>query len=217
MLDQPITVEQIQAAILQRVTVPRDLLVGYAMKLQALQAGTLTWQDIVSISKEASLFMQVFQNLSIEDRKAAVQSIVDMVIDNTDTPFLPDNFTDPIFKAVSRPIVDLFVDKIEGVQTLSKATFPEQLSLENAPEFFKQSVSSILNGNVGWTELFSILSKAVQLFENNETIPVDEKRQMAKELVDQIIDNTDTPLLPDDFSDPVFKSISHAMIDELIM
>jgi len=217
MLDQPVSVEQIQAAILQRFTAPRDLLVGYAMKLQGLQAGTLTWQDIVSISKEASLFMQMFQNLTAEDRKAGVQSIVDMVIDMTDTPFLPDSFTDPIFKAVSRPIVDLLVDKIEGVQTPSKISLPAELSPENAADVFKQSISETISGNIGWTELFSVLSKAIQLFENNNTMSVDEKRQMAKQLVDQIIDDTDTPFLPDDFSDPVFKSISHAMIDELIL
>ena len=216
MLDQPVSVEQIQAAVLHRFTAPRDLLIGYATKLQALQKGMLTWQDIVSISKEASLFMQVFQNLSSEQRKAGVQTIVDMVIDMTDTPYLPDNFTDPIFKAISGQVINLLADKLEGGKSASKDGTSEEFSLENAVSDFKKSISSAISNSGSWTGLFSILSKAVQLFNKDTKMTVVEKRQLAKDLMDQIIDETDTPFLPDDFSDPVFKSISYAMIDELI-
>jgi len=75
-----------------------------------------TVHDLFSKSYE---FVKEKQGLSLEDQKQTLVKLIDVMIDITDTPYLPDTLTDPIFKALMPTLLDLFLSfQGPGVQLI---------------------------------------------------------------------------------------------------
>ncbi len=216
MLDQPAVIIEERPAELKASPIPKDVLYSIAANIQASLADGFQWHDIVTVSKEAYHFVQMFHNLTVDEREQSIEEVVDIVIDNTDTPYLPDNFTDPIFKAIARPCIVLLFSKFEGLRPLPVGNPSESSPSSQDLQAFKSKTSSIFAIGAEWKDLFSLISLVIEFIEDYKVMTQVEKRLMAIKIVDEIIDETDTPYLPDTFSDPIFKAISRAVIEELI-
>jgi hypothetical protein len=84
------------------------------------------WKDCVKIINESLNFIKQNQNLTLEQQKEKVNAILGHVIDLTDTPYLPDSYTDPIFKASIGPVIDFIVAMNgEGFEIIPTLHFEE--------------------------------------------------------------------------------------------
>lgn len=71
------------------------------------------FEDIAVVVKEATKFAQI-PGLPNQEKKDLAVALVCHVIDITDTPWLPDAWTDPIFKKFVPNLIDLLVDASQG-------------------------------------------------------------------------------------------------------
>lgn len=69
--------------------------------------------DIAVVLKEVTVFAQAFQ-LPGDEKKALALRVANRVIDETDTPWLPDPLTDPLMKKLLPNLIDLVVDAAKG-------------------------------------------------------------------------------------------------------
>lgn len=69
--------------------------------------------DISVVIREVTTFAEMF-NLSGPEKKALALQVAERVIDETDTPWLPDALTDPLMKKLLPNLIDLVVDAARG-------------------------------------------------------------------------------------------------------
>jgi hypothetical protein len=70
-------------------------------------------QDLSVVVKEVTVFSEAF-SLTGEEKKALAMQVASQVIDETDTPWLPDALTDPLLKKLLPSLIDLVVDASKG-------------------------------------------------------------------------------------------------------
>ena len=78
-----------------------DDLKNAAISIKEIFEDGFEWRDIASLMKLSLEYVDNFFTMDGLDKKEAVLEIIDFVIDETDTPYLPDCITDPIFKALA--------------------------------------------------------------------------------------------------------------------
>ena len=61
-------------------------------------------QDLIFMTYRAAAFLETDTNLTLDEKRAGVVVILNQVIDQTDTPGLPDYLFDPLFKAILPPL-----------------------------------------------------------------------------------------------------------------
>lgn len=71
------------------------------------------WEDISTVLREATKFAQVVA-LSGSEKKALALNIIGRVLDETDTPWLPDSWTDDWMKRMAPGLIDWAVDSAKG-------------------------------------------------------------------------------------------------------
>jgi len=70
-------------------------------------------EDISTVLKEVTVFAEAF-TLPGDEKKALALRVANRVIDETDTPWLPDALTDPLMKKLLPNLIDLIVDAAKG-------------------------------------------------------------------------------------------------------
>jgi len=71
--------------------------------------------DLLKAANLARDVSKELKELKDKDHRQVAVEIINGVIDATDTPWLPDSMTDPIFKMVAPWAVDKAFDAVEGV------------------------------------------------------------------------------------------------------
>lgn len=77
------------------------------------------WEDVATVIEEASVFADLFDMPGSEKRALALR-LINRVIDETDTPWLPDAFTDPLLKRFIPGVVDLIIKGTKGKLAINK-------------------------------------------------------------------------------------------------
>jgi len=72
------------------------------------------WTDLFTLIPETMEIVETVKGMSGEEKQAAVEGILDYVIDQTDIPWLPDSFVDPILKKGVRYIVPMIAKAAKG-------------------------------------------------------------------------------------------------------
>ncbi len=167
------------------------------------------WKDTALIIKSCLEFSAEFPLLGVDEKRVVAIQMFDDLIDLTDTPYLPDSYTDPLFKA----IVPLFVNLL----------IPDSARNEEVPHLDKLDLSSIrqtvqnilssFDDGFQWKDLAELSQLAIFFSEQYPLLPPEDKATMSKQIVDGVINETDTPYLIDAVSDPIFKAIIHPIID----
>lgn len=78
------------------------------------------FEDVNVVLKAAVSFAQVAE-LTGPERKALALQVLERVIDTTDTPWLPDNWTDPLMKKLLPGLIDTVVDAAQGKLGITEA------------------------------------------------------------------------------------------------
>ena len=169
-----------------------------------------TWQELAHVLKESFHVVQLNQSLTIDEQKQHVTKILDYVIDLTDTPYLPDSWSDPLFKMLVPPIIDLVSKAFNGqlVPILSNAPpSPETFKL-----FIEKTKTTFADG-FQWSDLGVCIENAILFVGGFPSLTLEEKKQSVIDILDTIIDITDTPIVPDSITDPIFKAMVPPLVN----
>lgn len=170
---------------------------------------SFTWKELTNIIKESFYVVQKHQNLSIQEQKQSVIKIIDYITDLTDTPYLPDEWIDPLFKMLIPSVVELMS------KALNNNLIPVLSDVPPSPETFKifiHKTSESFVGGFHWSDLGLCIENAILFVGGFPSLSTQEKKQSVIDILDTIIDITDTPFLFNNVTDPIFK----AMIPPLV-
>lgn len=169
------------------------------------------WNDIASLMKFSLKYVENFFTLDGSEKKEAVLEIIDYVIDETDTPYLPDFITDPIFKALADSFVNIIMpDSIDKIAPNKK--IEGEITLDDIEEF----VNDIKEGFKDGFQVHDIANITIETIKfTSEFIDttVNEKKQIAKDIVNELIESIEIPFVPENFSDSILKALADGFID----
>ena len=78
------------------------------------------WADVFSIVPKAMEIVESVQEMTGEEKQESAEAIIDYVIDNTDTPWLPDSLTDPLLKKGTRYMIPMLIRASKGEFSFNK-------------------------------------------------------------------------------------------------
>ncbi|MBM3192431.1 MAG: hypothetical protein FJZ63_07275 [Chlamydiae bacterium] len=170
----------------------------------------LSWKNATLILEESFNFVSSDATLSIEAQKQQVVTIFNYIIDLTDTPYLPDTYTDPLFKILVPPLVDLISKSFKGtlVPIISTQPFTRESFLK-----FTEELKNTFTINFRWQDLVTCIGDAISFIAGFSDLALQDKKDLSIEIINFIIDNTDTPYVPDSISDPLFKALARPVIE----
>ncbi len=199
----------------QGVTAPtKQDLETCAKKIVATQGDGFQWSDIPAIMKIAFHFVDSYPARTLSQKQADIITIINYVIDYTDTPGLPDFITDPIFKALIPPFVPLvFPEALIGSIPVK---VPDEMVQMKDEKGMAKLIATQTKGKMEYKDLMPSVRLSAQMAQMLPGLTSKEQTKAAKRIIDLVIDETDTPWLPDFWSDPIFKTFGHAMIDLLM-
>jgi hypothetical protein len=103
----------------------------------------------------------------------------------------------------------LFPSSIDTTLFPPEATSPSQIELIEATN----TLITKLDKKMEWSDISTCLLYVCQFASSYHTLSPQDKAYIAKQMLKEFIDKTDTPFLPDVIFDEVFKRIGYAMID----
>ena len=189
-----------------------DDLLNRAKEIQAIFADGFQWSDLGDMIKQSYEFIVKYQKMSSEEMRDAVVGIISHLIDLTDTPYLPDRFTDPLFKAMVPPFVDVFGHFIATNVGQLPTVESEKPSPEKLMEYAK-TIKAAFDDGFQWSDLAVAVQSSIEFMGSFPFLPVEEKKECVVEIVNHVIDITDTPKLPDSYIDPIFKSMVPSFVE----
>jgi len=67
-----------------------------------------------------------------------------------------------------------------------------------------------------WSDVFDLVPNAMEIVEQAGGMTGPEKEESALAIIDYVVDNTNTPWIPDALTDPIIKKAARYMIPKLI-
>ena len=86
----------------------------HAEKVMELFADGFQWSDVLEVVPQVMEIVGAVEDMTGEEKKEAAEAILDYVIDETDFPWIPDSFVDPILKKGVRIIIPMLFKAAEG-------------------------------------------------------------------------------------------------------
>ncbi len=184
----------------------------FALEIKNTFGDDFQWQDLAKMMNVSCEFLDAYPALNYEEKKEALITVLENVVDITDTSCLPDDFFDPLFKAMLPSFAEiLFPENIDAshlnLQVLKGS--PTQKVLKK----YKENIVDMFEDGFEWNDLASVVYNSYRLAHQFVELSNEEKCDFTKTLLDYVVDNTDTPYLPDHYSDPIFKAIAHPFIE----
>lgn len=195
-------------------------LAEFAKKVKSEFADGFQWGDIGAIVGYTMGLLE--DTLDVNSKREAVTKIIDIVIDMTDTPVLPDHFTDPLFKAMVHPLIDLAFNAIDGKVSFSDVTSADENVDTTSPitksesKSFAEKLTYVFSNGFEWSDLSRIVALSIDYVSDFAEMDTVMKRQAIIDIMDYVIDMTDTPYLPDGFTDPIFKQLVPPFVDLIL-
>lgn len=216
-------IEQIVASVSKTLDTPmfpltkRDININDPLYLQAkamvdAMHDGFNWGDLTNLIRECFRFVKMHQGLSIAEQKQQVTTIIDYIIDLTDTPYLPDQFTDPLFKSLVPPMIDLISRVFNGQFNF----IPILSDVPPSPDTFKTYIEKIRQNfadGFQWTDIVVCVQNTIEFIGGFPSLTSEQKRQSVIDIINTIIDVTDTPFVPDTFVDPILKAICAPLVN----
>jgi|GEM_PF-1084570 len=173
-----------------------------------------SWKDCVKIINESLNFIKENQNLTIEQQKEKVNAIMGHLIDLTDTPYLPDSYTDPIFKAAIAPVIDFIVAMNgEGFEIIPTLHFEK--ANQKTFKAFTEKLKETYGDGFQWSDLAVYLKESTSFVLGFNNLSRDEMKSFLRDIINRLIDITDTPFLPDALIDPVLKAFTSPLVESI--
>lgn len=191
-----------------------DPLYIYAQSLLSVFEGGFSWTNFTKMLHSSFVFIKQNQRLSIEDQKKKVCTIINYVIDLTDTPYVDDSYADPVLKAITPPIIDLIATVENGSFSIIPALSEVAFNKEGCKKFMEE-LTAIHSDGFQWSDLQSYLEKTISFMGGFSELTSKDKQGYVLEILYQVIDLTDTPGLPDMITDPIVKAVIPGLVQYL--
>lgn len=227
MLDVPQHIEDVQKAQAEHIymmednknyrtsaqLMSRDLAISQkAKEISDLYADGFQWSDISTMINLGFDFLKNFQDLSFEEKKDLLVTLLERVIDDTDTPLLPDYYTDPLFKSMIPPIMDIVLSAEEGLLSFLPVLSDEKADSVTFQKYAEKLQASFSDG-FQWADIATVIRCSVEFVAGFHNLTKEEQQHSTIDIVNFVIDATDTPFLPDTFIDPVFKALTKPLVE----
>lgn len=193
-----------------------DELLGYAEELKSVFDDGFQWSDLSTIARLSIEFMHQFIEMNEKERRDGVVSVIEHLIDITDTPYLPDFITDPIMKALVPPFVDLMISVTEGeVMTRGAQRYGhnESVATPEAVNAFSEELKPVLHSDFTWSNFFQAFQESLEFFCTFFDMSLETKKDAIYGVLAFIIDETSWPFFLDPILDPILKAILPPVID----
>lgn len=82
--------------------------------LERFQGGDFHWSDLIDIVPEVMAIVQQVGGMTGPEKQTAAEAILDYIIDETNIPWLPDKYVDPICKKGVRKLVPMLINAAKG-------------------------------------------------------------------------------------------------------
>ncbi len=190
----------------------KELVLPYARSVAQALADGFQWEDLPLIVLQAKKFVEQFEKLGVKERKAAVVSILNYVIEHTDTPKLPDAITDPFFKALVPPFVELvfFASELGGEGVRAMAAELKEGGVEGLYSAMKERVTA----DFSWEKVFDAFSLALRYF--RESVDKEQAKTGLNAALSFLIDVTVWPYGIDPIMDPLMKALLPPVINLVV-
>lgn len=197
------------------VQTPNDQdLLNCAREIKQIFDDGFQWSDLGLMVDEAMDFVEAYDGLTLDQKRNNILAIVNHVIDITDTPYLPDRIFDPIFKDIMPAFVDMAMNTFKGKLTLNlgSRTFAGVPSEELLRAFAKQ-IKDVYGDGFQWSDLGSTVQICVEFIAAYRDLDQEGKKKSTIDLLNYVIEMTDTPYLPDSMADPVMKKMVPSFVN----
>jgi hypothetical protein len=173
---------------------------------------TLHFHEVVNFIKESFNFVRTHQGLSLEEQKQDVIKLLDYIIDLTDTPYLPDDWSDPIFKMFVPSLVEIMGKALNG--HLIPITSDEAPSPETFKEFIHK-VKNTFGDGLHWNDLGVCIQDTILFIGGFPSLSTEAKKQSVVDILDTVVEIVEIPFIPTIVLDPIFKAIVPSLVDYL--
>ncbi len=192
----------------------RSIMQEKSKEILELYKDGFQWSDVAAISGITLEFLKKYQSVTLEEKKEMIMTTLIDLIDTTDTPYLPDSYTDPLFKAMVPPLIDILLSADAGILEILPHISDEKPSPKTFQTYANELKASFGDG-FQWSDLGVALKSSIEFVSGYHNLTKDEKRQSTVDIVNFIIDATDMPMLPDMFLDPIFKALLKPMVEKV--
>ena len=191
---------------------------AYAQKVRELLGDGFQWGDI---PKAVTYTLDLCEAIYGGSTKELAIAIIDAVITITDTPVLPDRVTDPIFKIFAHSLINLSCDYMEGKTISYQPILWEEQTSVQAPskeklDRFVYRLEDIFEDGFQWDDVAKMIALSSNFMDQYILVGEKEKKAYMVQIIDDVIDITDTPYLPDSVFDPVFKLLVPSFVDFIV-
>lgn len=171
------------------------------------------WNCFANIINDTYHYLSQWKQLSSEDRKARTLAVLNHFIDITDTPFLPDEYTDPILKALLVPLVDVLDSTLEPVLPSLPSATDTQPTAERLKVFMAEMKSHFSDG-MQISDISPCLVSTFKFVGSFLFLDKVGKKECVVKIIDSLIDEMDIPG-PNFIVVPIIKRIIHPYIDQV--
>ncbi len=192
---------------------------SYADKVRAQFSDGFQWEDLPAIVKYS--IEAVGDVLDISSKRDFVIKVVNAVIDYTDTPFVPDKITDPIFKALAASLVHFTFNLFEGKASFEAPSLWETNASLSGPsredlKRFAYRVQEVFKDGFQWSDITQIIGLSIDFMQEYTGLNDAQKKAYVVQILNDVIDITDTPYLPDSIFDPLFKHVVPSFVEYMM-
>ncbi len=210
---EPHEKDLIEIELNPRIASDDDLLNCAEQIVKAYQGG-FDWADLGPVVQIAIDFINSYTKMSHAEKKESILNILHYVVDIVETPYLPENISEPIFNMIVPPFVDLTMQAFNG-QIHALRSIPDKPSHELL-SIVAVDLFATFNDNVEWEDLAKATSLAFQFMYSFYSLDNIEVRQGVIEILDDLIQLTDPISLPEGFIEPVFKAMVPSFVDIIL-
>lgn len=194
-----------------------DKIWGYAEQITSIFSDGFQWSDLAAMIRLSNQFLKKdYAHLNAEAKKQAVVDILNKIVDLTDTPYLPDGIADPLFKKMVPPFVSLTLPALDDeiFLSLTLETSEETPTKEGLKRVAEQ-ILALYEDGFQWEDFASMVRLAIDHTRSYVLLDKEGRENAVMEIIDDVIEATDTPYLPDEYSDPIFKAFVRPIVQAI--
>lgn len=168
-------------------------------------------RDLFSIANTLQENLSSIENLSVEQKKeTAIYLLQEVMNQRYFTPSFEQKMLEQMLPALATVLFPTSID-----------TLLEQPAAENPSqqEIFEAAHNLLvkLDNQLDWDDISNCILYVLRFASSYKDLSAQDRSYIAKQILKEVIDKTDTPLLPDVIFDEVFKRVGYAMIDYLTL
>jgi hypothetical protein len=204
----------VSAMVIASSAVSETEIAGFVDSVAKEFSDGLSWSDLPTL---VSLSVQVCQSSRpLVFIEGVISTVISQVIDNVNTPYLPDGITDPILKRLANKMLDYVFGKEDTQVVVNEGQMAVVSDVPPTKEELRQYAVQLQdNFTDGFQveDVVKLVMQCRQYLSSFSGLTLEVKRACIIEIIDDFIDITDSPYLPDSLFDPLFKMVVPSFVD----